>query len=549
MKKYPKINTCALFVCCICLSAISTVKAAEEWVNIPVVVNIIDASDANNVRAALMKANEILAQAKIRLVLKKTNNNVNVGDGDGNLTEAEGNTAQEDGRTELNNVFGAGKGMKITVADDCWIESPNNVGWSVHRSPVVVVEPGADANDMGYAIAHELCHAWTIDGNTPGKDPNGHSSDPNDLMDPNLGGGTKLDPNDVNEIRTGAKPRGTGLIRRPRVLSGGGVAIPPGIDYSIDLHGAILDRFYDGYSQDPGFDPCDPRFGYADLREISFFCDDPFDPCSNCILEIQSGGPRPGSFPVDSLFWVGLYSRFWDHLGIVLLKIGPNVGQRAVWQDPISGLEIELPPPIIHRNDKFDGPTTIISNHSVEATIPIGLISSSFVSPEPIFPIFIDVSSCNFEQRQEGEAQICDYAQPFECGLTIPPACPGITFLSTDCLGNTTCSPLGVAGCGFNQGDVCIELDGEPLDSLGCTTAGWDGTFTWFMDPNLPLEPGLHSVIAKERDDSGPTGAAYAIGYFNYQPCGEYRGDLNGDGSVNLQDLAALGQEWLVSCP
>jgi len=180
----------AIFVCCICLSAISTVKAAEEWVNIPVVVNIIDASDANNVRAALRKANEILAQAKIRLVLKKTNNNVNVGNGDGNLTEAEGAAAQEDGETELNNIFGAGKGIKITVANNGWTERPSNVGWSVHRNPVVIVEPGADANDMGYTIAHELGHALTIDGNTPGRDPNGHSSDPNDLMDPNLGGGT-----------------------------------------------------------------------------------------------------------------------------------------------------------------------------------------------------------------------------------------------------------------------------------------------------------------------------------------------------------------------
>jgi len=549
MKKYPKINTCALFVCCIYLLSILSARASwpprpgdsPEWVLIPVVVNIIDASDANNVDAAIRKANEILEPAHIYLLITKINWNVNAGDGNGNLTEAEGKKAQEDGQEELDKTFGAGEGIKITVADDCWTEAPNNVGWSVHRNPVVVVEPGADANDMGYTIAHELGHALTIDGNTPGRDPNGHSSDPNDLMDPNLGGGTRLDPNDVNEIFPEAKKRGTAYFIVPRVLSGRAVAIPAGIDYSIDAHGAILDGFYDGFSQDPGFDPCDPQFGYADLREISFFCDDPFDPCSNCILEIQSGGPRPDSVPVDSLFWVSLYSRFWDHLGTVLLKIGPNVGQRAVWQDPISGLEIDLPPPIIHENQKFDGPTTIISNHSVEATIPIGLIPSSLGSAEPIF---IDVSSCNTEQRQEGEVQICDYSQPYECGLTIPTSCPSITFLSA--VRDTDWYDFGVTGCGFNQGGVCIELDGEPL---GCATAGWDRTFTWFMDPSLPLEPGLHSVIAKERDDSGPTGAAYAIGYFNYKPCGEIPSDLDEDGDVDLQDLAVLGQHWLESCP
>ena len=31
---------------------------------------------------------------------------------------------------------------------------------------------------------------------------------------------------------------------------------------------------------------------------------------------------------------------------------------------------------------------------------------------------------------------------------------------------------------------------------------------------STPLSPGVHSVIVKELDDSGPLGAAHAIGYF-----------------------------------
>jgi hypothetical protein len=102
MRRYQKIKLSALFLCCICLFPILTAKAdvaaAEEWVDIDVVVNIIDASDANNVDAIIKRANEILKQAHIRLIVKKTNRNVNVGNGDGNLTADEGDTAQEDGQ-------------------------------------------------------------------------------------------------------------------------------------------------------------------------------------------------------------------------------------------------------------------------------------------------------------------------------------------------------------------------------------------------------------------------------------------------------------------
>jgi len=203
MRTYQKIKLTVLFVSCVCflpvLNAQADVPAAEEWVDIPVVVNIIDASDASNVDDAIKKANEILKQANIRLVVKKTNNNVNVGNGDPNLTEAEGDTAQEDGQKELDKVCGAGKGIKITVADDCWTEDPNTVGWSVHRNPVIVIEPDADANEMGETITHELLHSLTV---------TAHSNDVNDVMYPTEAGNGIINPNDVNEIFPNAKKRG-----------------------------------------------------------------------------------------------------------------------------------------------------------------------------------------------------------------------------------------------------------------------------------------------------------------------------------------------------
>ncbi|NQT00553.1 MAG: matrixin family metalloprotease [Planctomycetes bacterium] len=213
MRRCQKITFSMLFACLFLpvLSAKADISAAAEWVDIPVVVNIIDASDANNVDDAIKKANDILAGAHIRLIVKKTNKNVNVGNNDGDLTADEGNTAQGNGETELRNVAGAGKGIKITIADDVWTEESATNGWSIHRNPVVFAETD-DPNTMGNVIAHEIGHSLTI---------NGHSNDPNNVMYPTTPRGVNWDPNDVNEIFTNAKKRGTAYFIVPGTLGPG----------------------------------------------------------------------------------------------------------------------------------------------------------------------------------------------------------------------------------------------------------------------------------------------------------------------------------------
>ncbi|MHC4544275.1 MAG: hypothetical protein ACYSYL_07060, partial [Planctomycetota bacterium] len=194
-QKRTKVVAGLLAVCSVCflplLSVAADGPAAVEWTDIPVVVNIIDASDASKVDEAIKKANEILKQAKIRLIVKKTNPDVNVGNGDGNLTENEGDRAQKDGQTELDKVAGAGKGIKITIADDVWTEEPATNGWCIHGNPVVFVETD-DADTMGNVIAHEIIHSLTV---------SGHSTDSNDVMYPYTPRGTDVRPSDVNEIR------------------------------------------------------------------------------------------------------------------------------------------------------------------------------------------------------------------------------------------------------------------------------------------------------------------------------------------------------------
>lgn len=530
MRRKQTIKLSILFVCYTCLLPISGAKAdipaAEEWVDIPVVVNIIDATDANNVDTIIDRANDILKQAHIRLVVKKTNRNVNVGNGDGDLTEAEGDGAQEDGQTELEGVSGAGKGIKITIADDVWTEEPNTTGWSVHRNPVIFVEPDTDPNARGRTAAHEVGHVFTLDDTYD-------LNDINDLMYGYVGGGTNLDANDVNEIFTNAKKRGKAYFVMPRVLPGQSVAIPCGIDYSIDAHGAILDGFSDMIINDPYgiiIGPDCPCIQYADLREITLFCDEPFDLAGDTTLEIQLGGPRPVDWPADSFFDV-FFSCHAEcpPFGLAWMDVPASQPPTAGWVQLPEGSEIALPPPMVHENERFDGSTLIIDNHSLELTIPTELIAMNLVGAEPII-VNVNSHTDDWQVPNPQPIMIDDSTGPFEFGLTQPCACPRLCF-----------SALGMSGCGFT-GEVDIELDGG---LVGSTTARADGTFMYPWDPTAPLEAGLHSVIAKELDDSRPTGAAYAAGYFNYSPVGEIAGDLDGDGDVDFEDFARFARNWL----
>ena len=509
LKRQQKVKFIVLFLCFIfllpVLSAKADIPAAEEWVDIPVVVNIIDASDANNVDAAIKKANKILAGAHIRLIVKKTNKNVNVGNNDGNLTSGEGDTAQNDGETELRNVAGAGKGIKITIADDVWTERSTTNGWAVHRNPVIFAETSSDPNTMGNVIAHEIGHSLTI---------SGHSTDPNNLMYPSTPRGVNWDPNDVNEIFGNAKKRGRAYFIVPRTM--GSVMIPAGLDYSIDAHGAILDGFHDLLIDDflgTVDDPNDPSIQYADLRGITLFADEPLDPSSTCTLEIQLGDAPP-FFAGDSFFDVFID---FDPMSpgpetAILINVPPFGSPMATHQQVIGsfdgfyeyGPETILPPPIIHENQKFDGGTPIIDNRSLEITLPIELVSLSLRSVEPII-ISGQTFVVDFRNGQSSPMFLEDFIDPFEFDFTNPNQGPGISFI-----------PSGISGFGFTgDSGVGIELDGELFDS---TVTKSDGTFMYFFESLAALEPGLHSVIVKEIDDSGPTGANYAVGYFNYFP-------------------------------
>ncbi|MHC4220970.1 MAG: hypothetical protein ACYST9_01000 [Planctomycetota bacterium] len=260
------ISLICFFVVCDCMGGAS----ADEWIDIPVVVNVVDNSDSSGVDEAIKKANEILSEAKIRLYVVQTNKPYNVGHNNGDLTEAEGDTAQYAGENEVEGKCGAGKGLKLTIADDVWTEEPGAVGWAIHGNPVVFVEPDADSNEMGKTVAHEFAHSLTLDYDL--YDPN----DSNSLMYGYTDGNdTQLDPNEIEEIRKRAKKRGYSYFIVP-VNPTGGVAVPPGVEFSIDAHGALLDDFGDIMVDGAPWDPItDPNLGFADIHSISMFSDRP----------------------------------------------------------------------------------------------------------------------------------------------------------------------------------------------------------------------------------------------------------------------------------
>lgn len=521
MRRYPKIKFSALFLCCICLFPILSAKAdmpaAEEWVEIPVLVNIADAADSNNVDAAINKANDILKQAHIRLNPGEPNN-VNVGNGDGKFTRAERDKAREDGQKELDKTCGAGKGIKIYVVTSSDAANAGTVGISVHRNPVIIIEPEADVNEMGETIAHELLHSLTV---------GDHSNDVNDVMYPTTAGNGVISRNDVNEIFPNAKTRGRAYFVVPAVLPNRPIAIPSGINYCIDGHGAILDDFYDASCGVSSYDAHDPRFGYADLREIVVFWDEPGNPNSEIVLTIQLGGYFPSDSPFDWFMCWGINGDpAVGNCPMIHLSAWRYPGDPAISCDAMYENEFGETWPLgiaVYQNDEFDcseGP--VLDNHSLEVRIPAGLVCELPITPD--CDMTFDCMSNVYDDRLGGDfpMPISDETGPFTLGLNHPCTGPKVSFIGA--LGDKEAGGVfGICGSGFPPGsDVDVKLDGELLGTVKADeTEG--SVMSWW--PLEPLEDGVHvSVLtAIAAADSQPISISSTrlntdvLGYFLFQ--------------------------------
>ncbi|AQT69740.1 hypothetical protein STSP2_02936 [Anaerohalosphaera lusitana] len=517
-----------LSLCCM-----PTVASAAEHIVVPVVVNVVDSSDASQVEAAVARANEILDQAGISLVVVKTNQPFNVGDNDGDLTYAEGEEAQEAGRQELDNTCGAGKGLKLTIADDCWTEDPTTAGWAIHRNPTVVVEPDADPQKMGRTVAHEFCHALTLDYDKYA------AEDANSIMYGYTDGGTEMTEDEIEEIRKQAKKRGWAFNLEP-VFPDRPSTMPSGAERVLDVHGAVLDGCDDLVLSDgTGF--IDPMFGFVDIIETSVFIPSPIEPTSTASVEIHLDGTFMPHQTLATVYEIEI-DQNGDGISDGLLEaevFNPSGIPEgfALYEDYATGnmTDVQL---LIHENHAHDRGPAVLDNHSLEIIMPAEMLTGPTDIPGMPF-LNAAISSYTTEIPEMGGMSLTD---PPSDWFTIAVPEPGSTCCHPEITFSALPDPamMRIQGCGLT-GEFEVYIDGMPVGMSQASPAGYFAVAV----PSAPsFGPGEHLVLVREIDDSAPTGAAYAVGAFTGLP--PIPADITGDGMVDMQDLAELAANWLM---
>ncbi len=550
MEEQTKSKISSFLVLCLCLALCATGSVnGAETVTVPVIVNVVGDTNACDIEAAVDEASEILGQAGVNLDIARINRNVQYGDGDSSLTQAEGDTAAVLGEGELYGQWGEGTGLKITIANDVWTQKPTTTGWAVHEDQVAFVEPNSDSNTMGRTIAHELAHLLTLDYDLY------DGNDPNRLMWGYVGGGIQLDANEINEIFPMAKWRG-----RPKFVPWN----PPpkkkrrvfdGWDYLMDGRGWILDSLFDQTCAKAGFDPCDPKLGSGDIRTVGMYWERPLDPCDNIIFRTRVRTV----FDIDSFFDVtfniGIDTDPDPEADAVLsmhVYARPpdaNLYGEASVNNYERGLmvPVEL---IIHDNYKFDGEGgPILENQSLECDVPSGYFGPG---SDPFDGGVCSVNSvATFpDDGYDTNYPVSDYTEEFTfvVGWNDDPCDPCETsdeqqmgLFEPD--GDT--GTLGITASGFPPGSIAtIMMDGQ---EVGATTVRPNGTLTaWIPEP-----PGIENhtikVVAKVVDPLNPDITKYttARAYFRSCPEGAIDGDLDGDCDVDFLDFKVLADDWL----
>ena len=515
---------------------------AQERVDLEVVVNIIDDSNDADVARAIEKANEIFEAVNIRLVVKKTNKPVSVGDGDDQLSREERDEARRNGQRELDDAVDSGKGIKIDFVTDCDTASASTNGVAVHRNPVVIIEVD-DPNTMGNVIAHEIIHSLTV---------SGHSTDANDVMYPSTPRGTNIRPSDANEILPRARSRGTVYSVSARTVQDSSVMVPAGVDYAVDAHGAVLDEFFDvsgTYSDGTPIVPDDPSVGYADMLEVFLFADSPFDQESMMTMEIQLGGAFP-EYQVDSFFDVFIDVDLYNSGPEIVLHggvfwNGAYAETYVQWHDQVTGDLVELPVPLLHLNEEFDVEEPPAgNNHSLELSIPAHLMNlalNNYGSGSFYAAVSCHIHAEGYLPGETAAVTADDDAGPFDFDISDPYTGPQLSF-DLISLGGDMGRRYVARGRNFPSFED-IEIIFGGTSSL-VVSSNDKGSFSGFLPVYIPAASPV-PVIARQIDDSGQAGSEHAIGYL-YLRCSD--ADLNSDGAVNFLDMAVMAEQWLDFC-
>ncbi len=542
------------------------VKGADEFTKVPVLVNVLKGvvmSDAD-IDDMIKEANKILKQAKIQLEFdkdKNVKNDVNdTGNQDGEIQSGEEAKLDENGRKELDNKFGKGKGVKIYITNEIR-DDPNRRGLAPHvkekngklmAKPVIYLKKTtATKKSKGNDLAHECGHVFTLgcrhvidkaagrNADDTWHDPN----DPNNLMYPYnpyakdgnsitpiyIDRGGELTDDQIEEIKKGAKRLGkTKVAKKPK--KGGSSAYV--IANLQTIHGGFVDDMNDAI----------PQIAYADLGagflfaetptsllEISILTEGQFPVMANMLFSIyidsdnnSSTGDDVGSFlGIDKVIDARLFENEFAALQTEAFLFDVYGTTNPEF---LPGARLDRIAKILDSNDPCQ--PTVVTDYVDGIYIEVPL--ENMVFQGAVVPILV-TSEC-FNTSAYDEAFFV-----LELGETGPKFQLENTLLAYG-------EPMGYNGSGFTPlSDVDILWDDSALCTVQSDASGnINGSLDLDTEPDYDDDHDYDYFFVTARDDT--TGSFdFSIMELKQNPA-----NLNGDATVDWIDFGLFSSDWLV---
>jgi len=516
-----KLNRVGVIACSFFVSAGwgGYVPAADEFINVPIVINIMNGADITEDQAkeAVKAANEIYKQAGIKFTVHKINTGVaDPGGGDGSsLTREDRDKLRENGVNELPMK----KGVKVTFAATPDAGDANVNGLTIHKTPCSICRKTART---GETMAHEIGHILTLSDvyaeGTEGRLMHGVFSDRT---------GTELTDAEKEEIKKEAQKRAckTEVKAAPETPAetknnGGGLGANSGtLAPTAPLWQDVLmgqftridpDPFYQLRLTSRGIVPPSNSWAYDVLFDTDA------DAASGVVLRGLPGIDARVFIQVSGTFVFGQLIRFNPPSTAVIPVV------RIVEPEYVTVLTGE--PREDPGSDVFEVDIPIVAMQLLPSApvIPVHFVSG----PNP--SVNVDLVSLQFEQDQR---QHGPFVQVFP-----PNIAPGDTPI------------LSFFGEGFTPG-AFVDLTVDDLPA-GSAPVGPAGGFSApiFLDEVFPGGASggdYFFVTAQERSEAATF--AYSVVHIDLGSgggCASCAADYNQDGGVDGADVEAFFADW-----
>lgn len=509
-------NVCLMSMIQACLGGVA--HAEDEFINLPIVINIMNGSDMSedDAREAVKAANEIYKQAGIKFTIHKINTGVADPSGDegSSLTRADRDKLRENGVNELP----VSKGVKVTFAAQPDAGDAGTNGLTVHKVPCSICRK---TPRTGETMAHEIGHILTLD-DLYGEGTEGR------LMHGvfNTRTGTTLTDAEKEEIKKEAQKRACATVVKPTPESeaqikqnGGGLStntgtLVPGVPSWQDiLMGQWTltqpDPFFEFRLTSAGIVPPSGSWGWD-------------------ILLNTDGSPFTGNvlrgFPgIDARIFIQVSGPF---IFGQLIRINPP--QTA----PVPTIRIIEPEYVTMLTE---GPPRENPGLDVfEVTVPLSALSlgldpvAHFVSgPNP--SVNVDAITFNYERNQAGH-----YPYVLVLPPNVTPTSPPVFFYESE--GFAPNSTIDITFNDVAAGSTSADEAGSASGIIFLPEVFGDET----------PETGYYFVTLQERTPAATF--AYSVVHIDLGGggggCSPCIADYNGDGGIDGSDVEAFYNQW-----